>query len=148
MLKVTGGRWPRNVPIPRVAGEDVFTSRLAHDLKIFPYGRIVSAVVSAVMEKDRQDAQRKKRRAHVRLADPRHEVKMARPSAKPAAPDAGMPPPAAPARQQWRGSKESPWSFLWTTTCWAGSPCSTPRRGWLLLVSFFSEVCVFDLTTV
>jgi hypothetical protein len=22
MLKVTGGRWPRNVPIPRAAGED------------------------------------------------------------------------------------------------------------------------------
>jgi hypothetical protein len=28
MLKVTGGRWPRNVPIPRAAGEDIFTSRM------------------------------------------------------------------------------------------------------------------------
>jgi hypothetical protein len=35
MLKVTGGRWPSNVPIPRAAGEDIFTSRLAHEMKIF-----------------------------------------------------------------------------------------------------------------
>ena len=33
MLKVTGGRWPRNVPIPRAAGEDMFTSRLAREMK-------------------------------------------------------------------------------------------------------------------
>ena len=59
MLKVTGGRWPRNVPIPRAAGEDMFTSRLAREMKIFPYGRNVGAVVSAVMEKDRQDAPQK-----------------------------------------------------------------------------------------
>jgi hypothetical protein len=52
MLRVTGGRWPRNDPIPRAAGEDFFTSRLAHDLKIFPYGRNIGVVVSAVMEKD------------------------------------------------------------------------------------------------
>jgi hypothetical protein len=36
MLEVTGGRWPKNVPIPRVAGEDFFTSRMAYDLKVFP----------------------------------------------------------------------------------------------------------------
>jgi hypothetical protein len=35
MLRVTGGRWPRNVPIPRAAGEDIFTSRMARELKIF-----------------------------------------------------------------------------------------------------------------
>jgi hypothetical protein len=35
MRKVTGGRWPRNVPIPRVAGEDILTSRLAREMKIF-----------------------------------------------------------------------------------------------------------------
>jgi hypothetical protein len=29
MLEVTGGRWPKNVPIPRAAGEDIFTSRMA-----------------------------------------------------------------------------------------------------------------------
>jgi hypothetical protein len=56
MLKVTGGRWPKNVPIPRAAGEDFFTSRMARDLKIFPYEWNIAAVVSAVMEKDRQDA--------------------------------------------------------------------------------------------
>jgi hypothetical protein len=77
MLKVTRGHWPRYVPIPRATDEDIFTSRLARDKKIFPYGRNVGAVVSAVIEKDRQDAQRKKHRAHVRLADPRREVNMA-----------------------------------------------------------------------
>jgi hypothetical protein len=56
MLKVTGGRWPKNVLIPRAAGEDFFTSRMARDLKIFPYGWNIAAVVSTVMEKDRQDA--------------------------------------------------------------------------------------------
>ena len=35
MLEVTGGRWPRNVPIPRAADEDIFTSRLAREMKIF-----------------------------------------------------------------------------------------------------------------
>jgi hypothetical protein len=60
MLKITGGRWPRNVLIPRAAGEDIFTSRMAHELKIFPYGRNIAAVVSTVMEKDRQDAARKR----------------------------------------------------------------------------------------
>jgi hypothetical protein len=28
MLKVTGGWWPKNVPIPHTAGEDFFTSRM------------------------------------------------------------------------------------------------------------------------
>jgi hypothetical protein len=77
MLKVTGGRWPRNVPIPRAAREDIFTSRMARELKIFPYGRNIATVVSAVMEKDRQDAARK-RRAVVRIGDPFRETKKAR----------------------------------------------------------------------
>jgi hypothetical protein len=33
MLKVTGGWWPKNVPIPRAAGEDFFTSRMVRDLR-------------------------------------------------------------------------------------------------------------------
>jgi hypothetical protein len=74
MLKVTGGRWSKNVLIPRAAGEDIFTSRMARDLKIFPYGRNVAAVVSAVMEKDRQDAAQK-RRAVFRIGDPFREAK-------------------------------------------------------------------------
>jgi hypothetical protein len=82
MLKVTGGRWPSNDPIPRAAGEDFFTSRLSRDLKIFPYGRNIGAAVSAVMEKDHQDVQRKKRRAPIRLVDPRREAKLAQPSVK------------------------------------------------------------------
>jgi hypothetical protein len=38
MLKVTGGRWPRNVLIPQATDEDMCTSRLAREMKIFPYG--------------------------------------------------------------------------------------------------------------
>jgi hypothetical protein len=81
MLEVTGGRWPKNVPIPHVAGEDFYTSRMARDLKVFPYGRNIAAAVSAVMEKDRQDAAQK-RRVVVRIADPMREAKRARGSAK------------------------------------------------------------------
>jgi hypothetical protein len=91
MLEVTGGRWPRNVPIPRAAGEDMFTSRLARDLKIFPYGRNIAVVVSAVMDKDRQDATRK-RQAFARVGDPSREVKKARGVAKSVVPSSSKPP--------------------------------------------------------
>jgi hypothetical protein len=94
MLEVTGGRWPKNVPTPRAAGEDFFTSRMAHDLKVFPYGRNMAVVVSAVMNKDRQDAAQK-RRAVVRLADPMRETKRARGSAKTAASGSSKPVPVA-----------------------------------------------------
>jgi hypothetical protein len=94
MLEVTGGRWPKNVPIPRAAGEDFFTSRMAHDLKVFPYGRNIAAVVSAVMERDRQDAAQK-RRAVVRIADPMREAKKARGSAKAATSSGSKTVPAA-----------------------------------------------------
>jgi hypothetical protein len=94
MLKVTGGRWPRNVLIPHAAGEDMFMSRMARELKIFPYGWNIAAVVSAVMDKDRQDAARK-RRAITRVGDPMREVKRARGGAKSAAPGGSKPPPAA-----------------------------------------------------
>jgi hypothetical protein len=83
MLEVTGGRWPKNVPIPRAAGEDFFTSRMARDLRVFPYGRNIAAVVSAAMNKDRQEAAQK-RRAVVRLPEAR--PKRARGSAKAAVP--------------------------------------------------------------
>jgi hypothetical protein len=77
MLKVTGGRWPRNVLIPWAGGEDIRTSRLAREMRIFPYRRNVAAIMSVVMEKDRQDASRK-RWAFDRVGDPRREIKMAR----------------------------------------------------------------------
>jgi hypothetical protein len=93
MLKVTGGRWPRNIPIPRAAIEDIFTSRLARELKIFPYGRNIAAVVLAVMKKNRQDAARK-RRAVTRVGDPFREAKKVRGGAKFAAPGSSKPPPA------------------------------------------------------
>jgi hypothetical protein len=94
MLKVTRGRWRRNVPIPREAGEDIFTSHLAHEMKIFPYGRNIAAVVSAVMDKDRQDGARKCR-AFTRVGDPSREVKRARGGAKSIASGSSKPPPAA-----------------------------------------------------
>jgi hypothetical protein len=50
---------------------------MARDLKIFPYRRNVAAIVSAVMEKDRQDAAQK-RRAVVRIGDPFREAKRVR----------------------------------------------------------------------
>jgi hypothetical protein len=93
MLKVTGGQWSRNVPIPRVAGEDMFTSRLDREMKIFPYGHNITAVVSAVMDKDRQDVTRK-HRAFTRVGDPSHEVQRAQGSTKSAALDSSIPPPA------------------------------------------------------
>ena len=68
MLRVTGGCWPRNVPIPRAAGEDYFTSRMVRDMRVFPYVRNIAAVVSAVMDKDRQEAAQK-RRPVVRLPE-------------------------------------------------------------------------------
>jgi hypothetical protein len=114
MLEVTGGRWPKNVPIPRAAGEDFFTSRMARDLKVFPYGRNIAVVVSAVMERDRQDAAQK-RRAVVRIADPMREAKKARGSAKAAASSGSKPvpatKPAAPGAQQ--GVSECEGCRLW-----------------------------------
>jgi hypothetical protein len=90
MLEVTGGRWPKNDPIPHAAGEDFYTSRMARDLKVFPYERNIGAVVSAVMNKDRQDAAQK-RRAVVRMADPAGEAKRARGSVKAAASSSSKP---------------------------------------------------------
>jgi hypothetical protein len=161
MLKVTGGRWPRNVPIPWAAGEDIRTSRLAREMKIFPYGRNVAAVVSAVMEKDRRDVSRK-HRAFTRVGDPRREVKMAQGIAKSATPGTSKPllgtksvapgpskplhvvptqerrPPSRRVllRRRWAGPR-SPWIFLWMTILWAASRYSTPIQGGDLLVSFF-----------
>jgi hypothetical protein len=57
---------------------------MARDLKVFPYGRNIAVVVSAVMEGERQEAAQK-HRAVVRIADPMREAKKARGSAKAAA---------------------------------------------------------------
>jgi hypothetical protein len=97
MLEVTGGRWPKHVPIPHAASEDFFTSRMARDLRVFPYGRNIAAVVSAVKNKDRQDAAQK-RRAVIRLPEAR--PKRARGTAKATVPGGSQPTlaakPAAP----------------------------------------------------
>jgi hypothetical protein len=92
MLREPGGCWPRNVPIPRAAGEDFFTSRMVHEWRVFPYGRNIAAVVSAVMDKDRQGAAQK-RQAVVRLHEAR--PKRQRGATKAAAPGGGKPPLAA-----------------------------------------------------
>jgi hypothetical protein len=92
MLEVTGGRWPKNVPIPRAAGEDFFTSRMVRDLRVFPYGRNIAAVVSAVMNKDRQEAAQK-RRAVIRLPEAR--LKRARGTVKATVPGGSQPTLAA-----------------------------------------------------
>ena len=68
-------------------------SRMARDLKVFPYGRNIAVVVSAVMEKDRRDAAQK-RRSVVRIRDPFREAKKARGAAKSAAPGSSKPLPA------------------------------------------------------
>jgi hypothetical protein len=80
--------------IPRAVGEDIFTSRMARELKIFPYGRNIADVLSAVMDKDRQDSVRK-RRAITMVGDPMCELKRARGGAKSTAPGSSKPPPAA-----------------------------------------------------
>jgi hypothetical protein len=111
MLRVTGGCWPRNVPIPRAAGEDFFTSRMVREWRVFPYGRNIAVVVSAVMDKDRQGAAQK-RQAVVRLVEAR--PKRHRGAAKAVAPGGGKPPlaaksgapasskaPEAPNRRRW-----------------------------------------------
>jgi hypothetical protein len=92
MLRVTGGCWPRNVPIPRAAGEDFFTSRMVREWRVFPYGRNIAVVVSTVMDKDRQGAAQK-RQAVARLVEAR--PKRQRGSTKAAAPGGGKPPLAA-----------------------------------------------------
>jgi hypothetical protein len=89
MLRVTGGCWPRNVPIPCAAEEDCFTSRMVHRWRVFPYGRNIGAVVWAVMDQDRQGAAQK-RRATVRVHEAR--PKRQRGTAKAAASGGGKPP--------------------------------------------------------
>jgi hypothetical protein len=91
------GEWHKKYPIPWAAGKDYFMSRLAQDFKIFPYGRSIGAVVSIVMEKDRQASLRNKRKAPLRLVDPRCDVKAPRPSVKGPIMAVVMPPQAVPA---------------------------------------------------
>jgi hypothetical protein len=117
MLEVTGGRWPKDVPIPRVAGEDFFTSHMARDLRVFPYGQNIVAVVSAVMNKDRQEAAQK-RRAVIRLPEAR--PKRARGTAKATTPGGSQAAkPAAP------GSSKVPESVKAAS---AGGTKSAPDR--------------------
>jgi hypothetical protein len=65
---------------------------MVREWRVFPYGRNIAAVVSAVMDKDRQGAAQK-RQAVVRLHEAR--PKRQRGAAKAAAPGGGKPPLAA-----------------------------------------------------
>jgi hypothetical protein len=65
---------------------------MVREWKVFPYGRNIAAIVSAVMDKDRQGAAQK-RQAVVRLHEAR--PKRQRGAAKAAAPGGGKPPLAA-----------------------------------------------------
>jgi hypothetical protein len=65
---------------------------MVHDLRVFPYGRNIATVVSAVMDKDRQEAAQK-RQAVIRLPEAR--PKRARGTAKAAAPGGSQPTLAA-----------------------------------------------------
>jgi hypothetical protein len=120
MLEVTGDRWPRNVSIPWAAGKDIFTSRLAREMKILPYGWNIAVVVSVVMDKDRQDAARK-RRAFTRVGDPRsrgHE-------------EARSPPPPAAADHRRLRSRPSlgPASLRWVRGLSLPGRANRPRLG-------------------
>jgi hypothetical protein len=61
---------------------------MVRDLRVFPYGRNIAAVVSTVMDKDRQEAAQK-RRVVIRLPEAR--PKRARGTAKAAAPGGSQP---------------------------------------------------------
>jgi hypothetical protein len=135
------------------------TSRLAREMKIFPYGRNVAAVVSTVMEKDRQDASRKRqhsrgsgtraarsrRRGGSRSLPPLAPASLRRArSPPPPAPSSrclprsgGLHPRRVPLRRRWVGPHWSPWIFPWRTILWAGSRCSTPILGGDPSVGFF-----------
>jgi hypothetical protein len=82
MLKVTRGQWHRKDPVPWAAGDDYFTSCMAHKFEIFPYRRNIGDVVSTMMEKDRQESLRKKRKTPLQLVDPQHDARVSHPSAK------------------------------------------------------------------
>jgi hypothetical protein len=127
MLEVTGGRWPKNVAIPRADGEDFFTSRMARDLKVFPYGRNIATVVSAVMNKDRQDAAQK-RQAVVRLTDPMHEAKRARGSVKTAA-ASGSSKPVPAAKPAVLGPSKASTSVKTAASGETKPPPSGPAKG-------------------
>jgi hypothetical protein len=126
MLEVTGGRWPKNVLISHTAGEDFYTSRMARDLKVFPYERNIAAVVSAVMNKDRQDAEQK-RRAVVRMSDPAREAKRARGSTKVAA--FGSSKPVPPAKAAAPGPSKASASAKAAASGGSRPPLGGPTKG-------------------
>jgi hypothetical protein len=145
MLEVIGGRWPKNLPIPWEEGKDMSTSCIARGLKIFPYGRNIDAVVSAVMNKNRQDAAQK-RRAVVRLPEAR--PKRARGGAKAVVPGGSQ--PSLGAKVAAPGSGKLPES---AKVAGAGGTKSAPEGAGKVrelpsprkrLADFGTDICVDD----
>lgn len=75
MLKVTGGEWCRDDRIPMASGEDDSTTFLAWYFRVFPYRQKIGIYVIAVMNKERRESSKKKRKAPLWLVDPPHEMK-------------------------------------------------------------------------
>jgi hypothetical protein len=148
MLRVTGGCWPRNVPIPCAAEEDYFTSRMVHRWRVFPYGRNIGAVVWTAMDKDHQGAAQKCQ-ATVRI----HEARPKRPrgTAKAVASGGGKPPlaakagasapskaPEAPSQRrwcprpaEWRRLRRRPERCRWRASV---LPTSAPTLLWMTIL--------------
>jgi hypothetical protein len=121
------------------------TSRIARGLKIFPYGWNIAAVVSAVMNKDRQEAAQK-RWAVVWL--PKARPKRARRGAKATVPGGSQPSLAAKAAAP--GSGKLPES---AKAAGAGGTKSTPEGAAKVrelpslgkrLADFGTDICVDD----
>lgn len=75
MLEVTEAECCRDDHIPLASGEDDSTSFLAWYFKVFPDGQNVGVVVRAMIDKNRHEPTKKKRKALLRLVDPRCEMK-------------------------------------------------------------------------
>jgi hypothetical protein len=101
-------------------------SRMARDLKVFPYRRNIAVVVSAVMNKVRQDAAQK-RRAVVRMGDPAREAKRARGSARAAA--SGSSKPVAPAKAAASGPSKASAGAKAAASGGGRPPWAKPRKG-------------------
>jgi hypothetical protein len=126
---------------------------MARDLKIFPYGRNIVAVVSAVMEKDRQDAAQK-RWTVVRIEDPFREAKKERGVAKSAAPGSSKPTAAvkpvvprprkslAGAKAAASGARKPPLGEFAKERRLPSPPCSDKAVS--RVADFDTDICVGD----
>jgi hypothetical protein len=95
MLKVVGVRWHRKDPIPRPSAMTILRPVWLMSRNSFPYGRNIGAIMTTVMEKDRQETQRNKWKASLWLVYPRRDAKTPCPSVRGAVLAVTMPPRGA-----------------------------------------------------